>query len=706
MAFSSCLLQFHPFTLPHTLSLTPLSLSSKSLKPIYTIPHRELLTSISASTSPSPSLTHKLPPDFSTEQLLHALSQRNDETSALNLFHWASKQPNFKPTLPVYKEIIRKLGHLGSFDSMKRILKDMRVSNCRPDEGTFLIFIESYAKRDLYDDAIGVLDMMEHEFGLKPGRYTFNFLLNVLVDGNKLKLVASVHSMMFARGVEPDVSTFNIVIKALCNSHQIRHAILMIEDLSNYGNDSSSMPTEKVTVNVLIHGYCKEGRIEEALKYAEEMWVEGFRPDQFTFNTLVHGLCKSGHVEHALELLDLMLQEGFDPDVVTYNTLISELCKSGQDDEAMEVLNQMISRDCSPDTVIYNTLLSNLCKEKQMEKAAEFARIITKKGILLDVSTLNSLIEGLCLTKNHKFAIELFHELKNQGCQPDEFTYNMLVDSLCLRGKLDEALCLFKEMETCGFTPNMELQGVSRNKVTYNSLIDGLCMSKRMNEAAELMDQMITEGLQPDKFTYDKMLSHFCRAGNMKKAADIVQTMASNGCELDHLTYGTLIQGFCKARKIKPATRLLRTMQLNGMALTPQIYNPLIEALFKEDIKEAMRLFREMEEKGHPPDAVLYKIVFRGLCSGGGPIGEAVDFLVEMTDNRLTPEFSTFCLLAKGLCVLSMEDTLVMLVERIMKADNFSENEVSVEISQERLLVKVDAGKPGLQDTACIPACF
>ncbi|KAG5553880.1 hypothetical protein RHGRI_011671 [Rhododendron griersonianum] len=603
MAFSSCLLQFHPFTLPHTLSLPPLSLSSKSLKPIYTIPHRELLTSISASTSPSPSLTHKLPPDFSTEQLLHALSQQNDETSAVNLFRWASKQPNFKPTLPVYKEIIRKLGHLGSFDSMKRILKDMRVSNCRPDEGTFLIFIESYAKRDLYDDAIGVLDMMEHEFGLKPGRYTYNFLLNVLVDGNKLKLVASVHSMMFTRGVEPDVSTFNIVIKALCNSHQIRHAILMIEDLSNYGLEpdeityttimqgyieegnletairiweemiAAQCPLSKVTVNVLIHGYCKEGRIEEALKYAEEMWVEGFRPDQFTFNTLVHGLCKSGHVEHALELLDLMLQEGFDPDVVTYNTLISELCKSGQDDEAMEVLNQMISRDCSPDTVTYNTLLSNLCKEKQMEKAAEFAHIITKKGILLD---------------------------------------------------------------------------------------------------------MITEGLQPDKFTYDKMLSHFCRAGNMKKAADIVQTMASNGCELDHLTYGTLIQGFCKARKIKPATRLLRTMQLNGMALTPQIYNPLIEALFKEDIKEAMRLFREMEEKGHPPDAVSYKIVFRGLCSGGGPIGEAVDFLVEMTDNRLTPEFSTFCLLAKGLCVLSMEDTLVMLVERIMKADNFSENEVSV----------------------------
>ncbi|KAI8560474.1 hypothetical protein RHMOL_Rhmol04G0258700 [Rhododendron molle] len=93
-----------------------------------------------------------------------------------------------------------------------------------------------------------------------------------------------------------------------------------------------------------------------------------------------------------------------------------------------------------------------------------------------------------------------------------------------------------------------------------------------------------------------------------------------------------------------------------------------------------MRLFRGMKEKGNPLDAVSYNTVYQGLCSGGGPIGEAVNFLVEKTEKRIVPESSSFYMLADGLCALSMamEDTLVMLVERIVKKDFFSENEVYV----------------------------
>ena len=161
--------------------------------------------------------------------------------------------------------------------------------------------------------------------------------------------------------------------------------------------------------------------------------------------------------------------------------------------------------------------------------------------------------------------------------------------------------------------------------------------------------------------------------------ADIIKTMASNGCEPDVVTYGTLIQGLCKAGRLEIASRLLRTIQMKGMALAPQAYNPVIQALFnRKRSNEAMRLFREMEEKGYPPDAISYKIAFRGLCSGGGPIGEAVEFVVEMTEKGFIPEMSSFFMLAEGLRTLSMEDTLVNLVERIMKKAKFSDNEASM----------------------------
>ncbi|KAL0309828.1 UNVERIFIED_CONTAM: Pentatricopeptide repeat-containing protein, chloroplastic [Sesamum radiatum] len=85
-----------------------------------------------------------------------------------------------------------------------------------------------------------------------------------------------------------------------------------------------------------------------------------------------------------------------------------------------------------------------------------------------------------------------------------------------------------------------------------------------------------------------------------------------------------------------------------------------------------------MEEKSDPPDAISYKIVFRGLCSGGGPIGEAVDFALEMAEKGYLPEFSSFYMLAEGLCALNMEETLVKLIDKVMMKAKFSESEVAM----------------------------
>nr|GFA31854.1 putative 12-oxophytodienoate reductase 11 [Tanacetum cinerariifolium] len=92
---------------------------------------------------------------------------------------------------------------------------------------------------ELYDEAICVLFIMEEEFGVKPGIYNYNFLLNVLVDGNKLKLVEDVHS-------------FNILIKALCKDQQMRSTILMMEKMPSHG----LTPT-------LMHDFIEEGNIED-----------------------------------------------------------------------------------------------------------------------------------------------------------------------------------------------------------------------------------------------------------------------------------------------------------------------------------------------------------------------------------------------------------------------------------------------------------
>lgn len=61
---------------------------------------------------------------------------------------------------------------MGCFDLMKGVLDDMKRLKVELVEGTFFIFIESYAKFELYNEAIKVLDMMQNEFCVMAG--TFN----------------------------------------------------------------------------------------------------------------------------------------------------------------------------------------------------------------------------------------------------------------------------------------------------------------------------------------------------------------------------------------------------------------------------------------------------------------------------------------------------------------------------------------------------
>ncbi|KAK3031697.1 hypothetical protein RJ639_035283 [Escallonia herrerae] len=172
---------------------------------------------------------------------------------------------------------------------MRHILNDMKRSGCEIVEVSFFIFIESYATNGLYDEAIGVLGMMEEEFGLKPRTHAYNCLLNVLVEGNKLKLVEAVHSLMSSRGVKRDVSTFNILIKALCKAHQIRPAILMMEEMTTYG----LVPDEKMYTTIM-QGYIEEGNLGGALRVRDQMIAAQCPSSNISVNVVIHRLCKEG----------------------------------------------------------------------------------------------------------------------------------------------------------------------------------------------------------------------------------------------------------------------------------------------------------------------------------------------------------------------------------------------------------------------------
>ncbi|KAI4341823.1 hypothetical protein MLD38_026501 [Melastoma candidum] len=79
-----------------------------------------------------PTLSPRPPTDFTPRQLLDALRLQPDETSALRLFQWASSQPSFLPSPSLYRHLLRTLSRVGSFDSMRLVLRDLASRDASP----------------------------------------------------------------------------------------------------------------------------------------------------------------------------------------------------------------------------------------------------------------------------------------------------------------------------------------------------------------------------------------------------------------------------------------------------------------------------------------------------------------------------------------------------------------------------------------------
>uniref|UniRef100_A0A0E0IXT3 Pentacotripeptide-repeat region of PRORP domain-containing protein n=1 Tax=Oryza nivara TaxID=4536 RepID=A0A0E0IXT3_ORYNI len=204
--------------------------------------------------------------------------------------------------------------------------------------------------------------------------------------------------------------------------------------------------------------------------------------------------------------------------------------------------------------------------------------------------------------------------MESTGCPQSTITYDTIIDGLCKTMRIEEAKEVFDQMD---------LQGISRNAITFNTPIDGLCKAKRIDDAFELINQMISEGLQPNNITYNSILTHYCKDEAYSKSLQSA-----------------------------------------------------IQSLFRRnDIRDALSLFREITEVGEPPDAFTYKIVFRGLCCGGGPINEAFDF--HMVDKGFIPEFSSFRMLAEGLLHLGMDDYFIRAIEIIIEKTDLRDSDVS-----------------------------
>ncbi|XP_057871511.2 small ribosomal subunit protein mS86 (rPPR1) [Cryptomeria japonica] len=320
-------------------------------------------------------------------EAMSAIRVEENPDNLVKIFKKVSDEPRFHRHRSAYAIAVKKLARAGRHDAVEEILEhEKNKIHLNSNEGFMVRIITLYGLAGMPYQAVKTFRQLP-----QPGVKSLNALLNAVQQTENHEQVRDLyHEIISSYNLKPNLNTFNIVIKSLCEMGISEIAFLMLDEVGKHG----CSPDVEI-FNTILRGFYKEGKAQDVPRVLEKMSQIGCCPDVNTFNIRVLNLCREGRSYEATELLSGMRLQGVKPNAWSYNMVINGFCKEHNLVEAYKVFQSMAGKGCDPDSQSYFSLVYYLCVEQEFEWALEVCEESFRKNWIPNVSILQMLVEGL-----------------------------------------------------------------------------------------------------------------------------------------------------------------------------------------------------------------------------------------------------------------------------------------------------------------------
>ncbi|XP_028767804.1 pentatricopeptide repeat-containing protein At1g61870, mitochondrial-like [Neltuma alba] len=308
-----------------------------------------------------------------------------------------------------FSHAISKLSKFNHFEGIRQFLEELKTRPDLRNERYVSHAIVLYGQADMLDHAIRSFKEMD-QLGIRRSAKSLNALLFAGILAKNYKEVSRIY-LEFPRmyEVEPNLDTYNTVIKAFCESGSSSSVYSVLAEM-----DRKSVSPNATTFNTWIAGFYKEEKFEEVGKVLDLMKKHGIKPGLNTYNIRIQSLCKLKRSSEAKALLNGMISMGRKPNSVTYSQLIHGLCRDGHFEEAKKLFEDMKKRGFKPDSNCYFTLVYFLCQCGDFETALLIAKESMGKDWIPVFSTMKKLVNGLVSISKVDEAKDLVKQIKEK----------------------------------------------------------------------------------------------------------------------------------------------------------------------------------------------------------------------------------------------------------------------------------------------------
>ncbi|KAL7590857.1 hypothetical protein Lser_V15G33493 [Lactuca serriola] len=660
--------------------------------------------------------------------LIDGFSKEGLVEKAIGFLHVMEKE-GIRPNLITFTTIISGFCKKGKLEEALRVFNLVNNLGMEVDEFAYATLIDGFCRIHDFDFVFHMLDEM-NEKAVHPSVVTYNIIINGLckvgrtneaydllkgIHGDIVTYTTVLHGyiqekdsmglLMTKKTLEEaqvcmDVVMCNTLIKALFLIGSFEDAYTLYK-----GMPETNLVANHVTFCTLIDGYCKYGRIEEALEVFDE-----FRRTSMNsvtcYNSIINGLCKTNMIDMAIQVFIELNERGMPLNPHIHQMLLHSIIKTKGQNGILDFVSRIKNLGLESFHIICNDALCCLCDGGFFESASDLYMFMRNNGSFFTINSYNSFLE--LLVKDQELGLEkicVSDFVKEFGifdsrvskiilrylCMKD---INIAIKFLKSRNNLKFPIPIFKKLIKNGRVIdafNLMIGSKERlpfmDVVDYTILVDALFKEGYIRKALEICCLAMKHGVTLNVITYNSIINGLCHQGCFLEAFRLFDSLEKQKIDItpSEITYATLIDVLSKERYLLDAKELFERMILKGFKPNIRVYNSLINGYSKiGKLPEVLKIVADLDEKHVKPDEFTISAVINSFCRNGNMEG-ALEYYFDSRRNDLFPDLLGFFYLIRGLCSKGrMEESRSVLrdmleiekiVDLLKKVDTGDDNE-------------------------------
>lgn len=529
----------------------------------------------------------------------------------------------------------------------------MRGSDVMPDACTFASVLKACGGCEDVDCGSEI-----HSLAIKCGLISITFVVNALVAMySKCGRFGSARKLFEMVPDARDGVTWNSIISACLQDGQFFEALDFFREMSKAGVEMSSYTVvgvlqacselflvklgreihasllkldrrfEVFESNALLVMYSKCGRMGNAIRVFAQM-VE---KDNVSWNSMLFGYVQNGFYAEALEFFHEMLEFGFEPDQVSIIGVASALGRLGNLPNSKEIHGYAIKYQLDFELQVGNTLIDMYTKCGNVK----YAESVFHKMPSKDYISWTTAIAGFAQSSRYVEALELFREVQRVGMKADP----MMIGSILLvcsgfgclallkqihgytirHGLLDLVLKntiidIYGECRQVCYASNIFERLEDKDVVTWTSMITCYVCNGLFNEALSLSIEMMKANVEPDAVALVSVLGAAAGLSSLMKGKEVHGFVIRRELTMDGQICSSLVDMYAQCGNIDTSFKIFDRLGSKDLVLWTTMINA--SGLHGKG-KEAIKLFKRMEDIGLVPDHVAFLSILYA-CSHSG----------------------------------------------------------------------------------------